>query len=101
MSTATFAEPAVDATIPAPPEPMETDDALYEIVRGERVDIPPMSVRAVMIATRLSSAINAFVMHANDALSAGTYYFRVRTSGDQSTSTPGPWSDDRIAFTVP
>jgi len=39
---------------------METDDALYEFVHGQRVEMPPMSVGAVMIASRIGSAINAF-----------------------------------------
>jgi Uma2 family endonuclease len=60
MSTATFAEPAVEAVVPAPAEPIETDDALYEVVHGGRVEMPPMSIRAVMVASRICSAMNAF-----------------------------------------
>jgi Uma2 family endonuclease len=39
---------------------METDDALYEMIDGHRVEMPPMSVRAVMVASRIGSAMNAF-----------------------------------------
>jgi Uma2 family endonuclease len=60
MTTATFAEPAVGTSNTTLAEPMETDDALYEVVYGQRVEMPPMSIRAVMITTRISSAINAF-----------------------------------------
>ena len=60
MSTAIFAEPAVEAIVPVPAEPMETDDALYEVVHGRRVEMPPMSVRSVIIASRICSAMNAF-----------------------------------------
>ncbi len=60
MSTAIFAEPAVEAIVPVPAEPMETDDVLYEVVHGRRVEMPPMSIRAVMVATRICFAMNAF-----------------------------------------
>jgi Uma2 family endonuclease len=39
---------------------METDDALYEVVHGRRLEMPPMSIRAVMVASRICSAMNAF-----------------------------------------
>ena len=60
MTTATFAEPAVGTSNTTLAEPMEADDAPYEVVYGQRVEMPPMSIRAVMITTRISSAINAF-----------------------------------------
>jgi Uma2 family endonuclease len=60
MSIATLAEPTVNSADISPSQPMETDDALYEIVHGRRVEMPPMSVRAVMIASRIGSAMNAF-----------------------------------------
>ena len=60
MSTATLAEPDLEPSITAPAEPMETDEALYETVHGQRVEMPPMSIRAAMIATRISSAMNTF-----------------------------------------
>jgi Uma2 family endonuclease len=40
---------------------METDEALYELVNGQRVEMPPMSVRAVMVASKLVAKLNAFV----------------------------------------
>ena len=57
MSTAIFAEPAVEAIVPAPAEPMETDDALDQVVHGRRVEMPPMSIRAVMVANRMCFAM--------------------------------------------
>ena len=44
MSTATLAEAAVNPRVIAPAEPMETDDALYETVHGQRLEMPPMSI---------------------------------------------------------
>ena len=53
MSTAIFAEPPSRRSFLLLGEPMETDDALYEVVHGRRVEMPPMSIRAVMIASRI------------------------------------------------
>jgi Uma2 family endonuclease len=60
MSTATFVRSAVNPGVISPAEPIETDDALYETVNGQRVEMPPMSVRAAMIASRIGFALNAF-----------------------------------------
>jgi Uma2 family endonuclease len=43
------------------PEPLETDEALYEFVNGQRVEMPPMSIRAAMIASKLVAELNVFV----------------------------------------
>jgi Uma2 family endonuclease len=40
--------------------PMETDEALYELIDGQRVEMPPMSVRAVKVAARLVTLLNFF-----------------------------------------
>jgi Uma2 family endonuclease len=42
------------------PEPMETDEALYELVNGQRVEMPPMSFYAAKIATRLGAKLSDF-----------------------------------------
>ncbi len=55
MSTATLAEAAVNPRVIAPAEPMETDEALYETVHGQRLEMPPMGILAVMIASRIGS----------------------------------------------
>ena len=47
MSTATFVRSAVNPGVISSAEPMETDEAFYETVHGQRVEMPPMSVRAV------------------------------------------------------
>jgi len=60
MSTAIFATAAPGENVIAPSEPMETDEALYELIHGQRVELVPMSVRAVTIANRLTSVLNAF-----------------------------------------
>ena len=39
---------------------METDEALYELVNGERVEMPPMSIRAVTVVKRLTNLIDRF-----------------------------------------
>jgi Uma2 family endonuclease len=60
MSTAILAD-AEKATLPSYQAlPMETDEALYEFVFGQRVELPPMSIRAVTVVTRLSTLLNAF-----------------------------------------
>jgi Uma2 family endonuclease len=42
-------------------EPLETDEALYEFINGQRVEIPPMSIRAAIIASKLVAELNVFV----------------------------------------
>jgi Uma2 family endonuclease len=39
---------------------METDEALYEFINGQRVEMPPMSLRAATVAGRLHVLINSF-----------------------------------------
>jgi Uma2 family endonuclease len=60
MSTAILSSaPPVESAM-KPSEPMEADDALYELIHGQRVELPPMSVWAVTITTRLTGLMNAF-----------------------------------------
>jgi Uma2 family endonuclease len=40
--------------------PTHYDDSLYEVVDGERVEIPPMSIFSNMIAARLYAPMNSF-----------------------------------------
>ncbi len=42
------------------PLPMETDEALYELIHGERVEMPPLSIRAVTVVGRLYAQLNGF-----------------------------------------
>ena len=44
----------------SPALPMETDEALYELINGRRVELPPMSIRAVTVVGRLFAQLNAF-----------------------------------------
>ena len=39
---------------------METDEALYELVNGKRVKMPPMSIRAVTVVGRLFAQLDVF-----------------------------------------
>jgi Uma2 family endonuclease len=39
---------------------METDEVLYELINGQRVEMPPMSIRAATVAGRLYSLLNSF-----------------------------------------
>jgi Uma2 family endonuclease len=41
-------------------QPMQTDEALYELINGQRVEMPPMSIRATTVAGRLYSLLNSF-----------------------------------------
>jgi Uma2 family endonuclease len=60
VSTSTLLEADLETQVELP-EPMETDEALYELVNGQRVEMPPMSVRAIMVASKLVAKLNAFV----------------------------------------
>ena len=60
MSTAILTD-AERATKPSSQYlPMETDEALYELVNGQRVEMPPMSIRAATVVGRLYAQLNAF-----------------------------------------
>jgi Uma2 family endonuclease len=59
MSTSTLLESEVEAQAELP-EPMETDEALYEVVNRKRVGMPPMSYYAAKIATRLGARLSEF-----------------------------------------
>jgi Uma2 family endonuclease len=60
MSTATLAETAPELFNEDDPLPMETDEALYELVNGKRVEMPAMSFHATMIVSELGSELNSF-----------------------------------------
>jgi Uma2 family endonuclease len=61
MSTATLDESTVDPGVISPPELIESDDALFEIVQGRRVEVPSMSLTASLIATRLGVSLSRFL----------------------------------------
>jgi Uma2 family endonuclease len=61
MSTATLTGGELDSRLESLPLPIETDEALYELVNGERVEMPPMSLLATRIATRLGTRLSRFV----------------------------------------
>ncbi len=42
------------------PTPLMSDDALYEVVNGQRVELPPMSIYAVWIGYRLQARLAPF-----------------------------------------
>lgn len=62
MSTAVLID-AEGGRLPQPNSsilPMKTDEALYEWINGRRVEMPPMSLRASIVAGRLHVTLNAF-----------------------------------------
>jgi Uma2 family endonuclease len=66
------------------PEPMETDEALYELVDGQRVEMPPMSIRAVMVASKLGAELNTFVKGSNLGQIFPEMLFRIPVTEDTS-----------------
>lgn len=54
MTTATILEPAVTPILPI------DGDALYEVINGQFVELPPMSTKAVRVATILVSEVEVF-----------------------------------------
>jgi hypothetical protein len=42
------------------PPPSTTDEALYEIVNGQRVELPPLSAYSTLIASRLDQELGPF-----------------------------------------
>src|SRR4029453_16508422 len=55
MLSPIFLSPENDAALPVQDEP------LYEIVDGQRVDLPPMSVYTTWLASRLQSRLGSYV----------------------------------------
>ena len=43
-----------------PPAPIADDEALFEIVDGQRVELPPMSAYALRVSFRIAAAIGQF-----------------------------------------
>jgi Uma2 family endonuclease len=55
MATVTFPE---TTRVAAPP--LHQDEALYEVIDGQRVEVPPMSILAVLIASRLAQILGSY-----------------------------------------
>jgi Uma2 family endonuclease len=55
---------AASSTLPPPPAPMrvQDDEALYEIIDGERVEMPPMSILATRVASSLHAQMGYFAL---------------------------------------
>ena len=62
MSTAILTDAERAAQPSAEALPMETDEALYEFVNGQRVEMPPKSLRAATVAGRLYGFLNSFAV---------------------------------------
>ena len=60
MSTAILTETAPELDNERLHLPMETDEALYELVDGKRVEMPAMSFHATVIVSELGSELNSF-----------------------------------------
>jgi Uma2 family endonuclease len=83
MSTSSLLESEVEAQVELP-EPMETDQALYELVNGQRVEMPPMSVRAAMVASSLVAELNAFTKGKDVGQVFPEMLFRIPLTDDSS-----------------
>jgi Uma2 family endonuclease len=83
MSTSTLLESEVEAHAELP-EPMETDEALYELVNGMRVEKPPMSIRAAVVASNLVAELNGFVKGKSVAQVFPETLFRIPLPDDSS-----------------
>lgn len=62
MSIATLTDAERATLASASILPMETDEALYELINGQRVEMPPMSLRAATVAGRLYAFLNSFAV---------------------------------------
>jgi Uma2 family endonuclease len=67
-------------------EPLETDEALYELAHGRRVEMPPMSIRAAMIASRLGTEVWTFSQAHGLGLVVIEGVFVIPVPGDRSRS---------------
>ena len=72
MSTATVQEP-----LPPPANLSLDDDEHYEIIDGERVSLPPMSIRATWIASQLMQHLGNFGRTHNLGQTVGEGLFRL------------------------
>src|SRR5690349_738551 len=59
MSTAILTGSELEPTSESLALPMEADQALYEFIDGQRVEMPPMSLLATRLGTRLSQFVEA------------------------------------------
>ncbi len=60
MSMATLTIRELESGLESLPLPPEMDEAFYELINGERVEMPLMSIRAATVVKRLSKMIDAF-----------------------------------------
>jgi Uma2 family endonuclease len=83
MSSPAFLDAELEPRVERP-EPMETDEALFELVNGQRVEMPPMSIRAVMVASRLVAKLTAFVAPAGLGEVFSEMLFHIPLEEDES-----------------
>lgn len=60
MSTSILSVGELESGLESLPLPMETDEAFYEWINGERVEMPPMSIRTATVVKRLTNLIDTF-----------------------------------------
>jgi Uma2 family endonuclease len=84
MSTATLTESTLDVCKEVDQLPMETDEALYELVDGKRVEMPAMSILATMVASELVTELNAFAKPKRLGKAFGELLIRLPLAEDQS-----------------
>jgi Uma2 family endonuclease len=79
MSTLTIPEPLVGATLPE-----VIDEPLYEVVNGQRKDLPPMSTYATEVASRLMSFLGHFALTSGAGQAFAEMLFRFPLPHDRS-----------------
>jgi Uma2 family endonuclease len=95
-----MASPALLEPRGTPPS-STTDEALYEVVNGQRVELPPMSIYAVWITSRLGYRLGPFVEEqrlgivVNEALFILDAESNLRRRPDLAFVSSGRWPLDR------
>jgi Uma2 family endonuclease len=79
MSTAAVLNPVL-ASVPS----IRDDDALYEIINGQRVELPPMSAYAGIVASRLHGKLTEFASANPVGEPVIEVLFRLPLNGDRN-----------------
>lgn len=95
---------ATDTLLESPPDvvaPAQNDEALYEIIDGQRVELPPMSTLAAVLAFDLVYFLSAFARAQHLGRAVGEVLFRLPVNGSRSRRPDGAfvsyqrWPKDR------
>ena len=80
----TVVEPQTVAAFPGASE----NESLYEIIDGQRVELPPMSIYATIVSSRLVMNLGAFARAKNLAEVVGEGLFRLPLKQKQRNRRP-------------